>query len=95
VLHRTGPRSGPRAHVCVVRETAPPYRPFWVRAEDVRRRLSIANIPRRRATHSSGGQSGSSQQQSKTVVIVIVSHLLLVDTRCQGPGPGSWLRAAR
>ena len=27
-----------RTHVCVVRETAPPYHPFWVRASDVRRR---------------------------------------------------------
>jgi hypothetical protein len=27
-----------RTHVCVVRETAPPYHPFWVRAEQVRRR---------------------------------------------------------
>ena len=25
-------------HVCVVRETAPPYHPFWVRASDVGRR---------------------------------------------------------
>jgi hypothetical protein len=30
-------RSGP-THVCVVRETAPPYHPFWVRASDVGRR---------------------------------------------------------
>jgi hypothetical protein len=27
-----------RTHVCVSRETAPPYHPFWVRASDVRRR---------------------------------------------------------
>jgi hypothetical protein len=27
-----------RTHVCVVRETAPPYHGFWVRASDVRRR---------------------------------------------------------
>jgi hypothetical protein len=27
-----------RTHVCVARETAPPYHPFWVRASDVRRR---------------------------------------------------------
>ena len=27
-----------KSHVCVVRETAPPYKPFWVRAADVRRR---------------------------------------------------------
>jgi len=27
-----------RTHVCVVRETAPPYDPLWVRASDVRRR---------------------------------------------------------
>jgi hypothetical protein len=26
------------SHVCVVRETAPSYHPFWVRASDVRRR---------------------------------------------------------
>jgi hypothetical protein len=25
-------------HVCVYREAAPPYHPFWVRASDVRRR---------------------------------------------------------
>jgi hypothetical protein len=28
----------PRAYVCVVRESAPPYRPFRVRAEHVNRR---------------------------------------------------------
>jgi hypothetical protein len=27
-----------RTQVCVYRETAPPYHPFWVRAADVRRR---------------------------------------------------------
>lgn len=27
-----------KSHVCVVRESAPPYKPFWVRASDVRRR---------------------------------------------------------
>jgi hypothetical protein len=27
-----------RTHVCVYRETAPPYHPFWVRASDVRQR---------------------------------------------------------
>jgi hypothetical protein len=27
-----------RTHVCVVRETAPPYHAFWVWASDVRRR---------------------------------------------------------
>jgi hypothetical protein len=26
------------SHVCVYRETAPPYHPFWIRASDVRRR---------------------------------------------------------
>jgi hypothetical protein len=26
-----------RTHVCVVRKSAPPYHPFWVRASDVRR----------------------------------------------------------
>jgi hypothetical protein len=33
-----------RTHVCVVRESAPPYHPFWVRASDVRRRA--ARTPR-------------------------------------------------
>jgi hypothetical protein len=27
-----------RTHVCVVRESPPPFHPFWVRASDVRRR---------------------------------------------------------
>ena len=27
-----------RTHACVLRETAPQYHPFWVRAADVRRR---------------------------------------------------------
>jgi hypothetical protein len=27
-----------KSHVCVVREIAPPYQPFWVRSEHVRRR---------------------------------------------------------
>ena len=30
--------TGQWTHVCVSRETAPPYHPFWVRASDVRRR---------------------------------------------------------
>lgn len=31
-------RQWTRTHVCVYRETAPPFHPFWVRALDVRRR---------------------------------------------------------
>ena len=31
-----------RTHVCVYRETAPPYHTFWVRAGDVRRRETDA-----------------------------------------------------
>jgi hypothetical protein len=31
-------RQWTHAHVCVFRETAPPYHPFWVRASDVGRR---------------------------------------------------------
>jgi hypothetical protein len=27
-----------KSHICVVRESAPPYTPFWVRASDARRR---------------------------------------------------------
>jgi hypothetical protein len=41
-----------RTHVCVFRESAPPYHPFWVRASEVRRRIRIIAAPARRRAHS-------------------------------------------
>ena len=71
-----------RAYVCVYRETAPPYHPFWVWAEDVRRRDDYADRPDRKRPGARRSSVRSSWAGSGKLDVVLLRPLVLVALEC-------------